>query len=545
MGLSKKKIAVLIASFFALTFFTYGSSIKNEFVNYDDDTLIYLNPAVQEFSPESIAWVFTHLDPELYIPVTFLSYQLDHIIGGLNPSVFHTTSIILHTLNALFVVWLIFLLSKKSWLALFCGLLFAVHPLHTETVMWASARKEVLSTFFFLSALIAYIYHQDIKNNKWYFLSLGLFLFGILSKVSIVILPIILLLIDFKKNRKINLQSFITKIPYFVISIIFGVVALLGKQSVLSSSSYLDSVLMAFKSTAFYLQKLFIPTNLSVIYPYNEQISITSPDFLLPIITIIALIVLVILSVKKTKEVLFGSLLFFIALIPSFTNYARAGDIFYASDHYAYLPSIGILYIVGIAFMFLLNRYRKVALSSLFVILITFSILSSSQAKIWENNSTLFGNVIYQFNDSYLAHNKIGLDFYDENNLSKAINSFNSSIEIKPNASAYYNLGVAYIALQQYSSALDAITKSVELDPSKMMAQYNLGYLYSNIGQNRKAIERFLIVVENNPKDIDALKNLAVLNIKIGDTEKAKIYINNILEIDPENGDVKILLQKI
>jgi len=155
-GLSRSTILWITGAFFVLTFALYGSSLSNSFVRWDDGMLIYENPAIREITPSTLKTVFTSYDPELYIPLTFMSYQVDYALGGTNPTIYHAQNLFWHTLNALLVAGFILLLSRRKWIALLCGVLFAIHPLHTEAVAWASARKDVLSTFFFLVSLISY-----------------------------------------------------------------------------------------------------------------------------------------------------------------------------------------------------------------------------------------------------------------------------------------------------------------------------------------------------------------------------------------------------
>ena len=225
--LSKKIILSLLGAFFALALLVYGASLTNEFVVWDDGLLIYENPIVQEISPWSITQAFTTYDPELYIPLTFLSYQIDYAIAGIEPFFYHFHNLVLHTLNAILILVCVYMLSRSKWIALFCGLVFLVHPVHTEAVVWASARKDTLSTFFFFGSLLSYLFYREKMchgepgrtmtegssldrarddtvslSHPLYLMSLGCFLLGLLAKVSVFSLPIILLLVDFRDKRK-------------------------------------------------------------------------------------------------------------------------------------------------------------------------------------------------------------------------------------------------------------------------------------------------------------------------------------------------------
>src|SRR3989338_4850543 len=186
---TRREAAIYVGVLFAALFIVYGHSLWNGFVNWDDGLLIYENPIVQEFSFRSIYTAFTSYDPELYIPLTLLSYQWNHVVGGLNPFVYHLTNLILHAFNALFVAWIALLLGKNKWIAAVTGLIFALHPLHTEAVVWASSRKDVLAAFFALLSIGLYLLYQESGDRRSYLGSLVMFLLALLSKVSVILLP--------------------------------------------------------------------------------------------------------------------------------------------------------------------------------------------------------------------------------------------------------------------------------------------------------------------------------------------------------------------
>ena len=163
----RRVVLKVILGFLAAGFLMYGFSLGNEFVRFDDGMLITENPAVRVINAASLKAIFTHFDPELYIPLTLMSYQLDFLLGGADPLMYHLTNLVLHIFNALLVSWLVYAISKgRPGVALLAGFLFLAHPLHTEAVAWASARKDVLSAFFFLSSNVPFF------NNNFFSLLL-------------------------------------------------------------------------------------------------------------------------------------------------------------------------------------------------------------------------------------------------------------------------------------------------------------------------------------------------------------------------------------
>ncbi len=169
-----------VAGLIALLLAVYGSLVLHgNFVLWDDNNLITNNTHIQGLTFANIGYNFTHFDPELYIPLTFLTYQFDYAFGGLDASFFHFTNLLLHTLNALLVTLLLYQLTKKRWIAVLCGLLFAVHPLNVEAVAWASARKDLLSTFFFFLSCFTYLRYRSEQSASSYWWSVVFFFFGV------------------------------------------------------------------------------------------------------------------------------------------------------------------------------------------------------------------------------------------------------------------------------------------------------------------------------------------------------------------------------
>lgn len=547
---TKWHTVLIIACFFAIGFLVYGHSLGNDFVHFDDDILVFENPAIQEMSPASIQWIFTHYDPELYVPLTFISYQIDHMIGGLQPMMFHLTNLVLHIVNALLVAYLLFIFlgrghsripaaennyRTRGMIAVMCGLLFLLHPLHTETVAWVSARKDLLSAMFFLVSIIAYV-----KNRKT--VSLTTFVIGMMAKVSIVVLPIILLLIDWKNGQRLRGKVITEKIPFFVVAIVFGIVAIFGKSQILADSPIITSILVACKSSIFYLQKLLIPIHLSVVYPFHDVVTITDPFFMLPLLLVSFGFIWILFSLGRTKVLAFGLAFYFLTLAPSFTNYAKDDLIFFASDRYAYLPSIGILFLLAML-LIRINRQKIVAMV-MTIVIVLFGFLTYKQSLVWRNTATLFTHAA-QFYDYYKGYNKIGAELWNEGNYNEALQQLNHSIELRPNARAYYNLGLVYLAKDDHDQAAEKFLKALSLNPNHLDTHLNLGFLYWNAGDTDDAIYHMEQAAELDAQDVEVLTNLAVMYKTVGRTEDARTITQTILTLDPKNTDAMKLMQSL
>lgn len=523
----------------------YGASLHNGFVQWDDGLLIYNNPAVMEMSFASIKRAFTTYDPELYIPLTLLSYQLDYQIGGGTAFVFHLQNLLLHAGNALLVAWLAYLLLRNKVAGLLVGLLFLVHPLHTEAIVWASARKDVLATIFFLGSIIAYLYSREREQRNLYILSLVLFLLGLLSKVVVLTLPVILLLILWRNEGKISKKDVFDTVPYFILSLVFGIVAMLGKTEVSASSTLLEKILMAGKSSVFYLEKLFVPLNLTVLYPYLDPIVLQSPDFYVPAAIVIALIAGAIFLLRYSREPLAWLLFYFVTLAPTFINIAKGeqGDVYFASDRYAYIPSIGIfLLVIGTVLRVVQQtenaktlRTRGRAMTALVVIvLLVFSSLSCKQSRVWASGQTLFEHALsHAPAASYVAHNNLGNIYRLQEKWDEAISQYASSIAIRPHARTYSNLGATYRKIGRSDKALDAYRKALELDPENGLAYFGLGIVHASRAEDELAFASYQRALELDPNSGEVYTNIGALHARRGESELAIAAYQKAIELDP------------
>lgn len=510
------------------TFLVYGQAIKHDFVGWDDGMLVYSNPAVKQMTPASIKWIFTHFDPELYIPLTFLTYQIDYAVGGGSALPFHLGNIVLHALNALLIVWFLYLISGKKWVAILCGAVFAFHPLNTEAVDWVSARKDVLSTFFFFSTLIVYLHWRDNPWPRTYVWGIVLFVLGLMAKVMVVTLPVVLVLIDLLQGRKLSKEMLLEKVWFLLPAIVFGLIALFGKTEVLASAPLKVSVLMAFKSAAFYLQKLFWPFEFSVLYPYLSKVTLLSVDFGFPIVLSILLGTLAWRMRRAWPELSFGLLFFLLTLFPTFTNVAKGSelDLYFASDRYAYVPQVGILYAFFAGLFRIVDTGKKSMLKPFLgccaVLVIFLAALSYRQSQVWKNTETLFANVIrYYPSWSYIAHNNLGNAYRLKGEYDKAIDELQKSIEIRQHPRTLSNLGAVYRKLGQFDLAREQYDKALALSARSKEAHFGLGILYAAQHQYDQAIAEYNIAIGLDPSYEEAFSNRGVSQLAIGKLDDA------------------------
>jgi protein O-mannosyl-transferase len=589
----------------------YGASVTYDFVTLDDGPLIFQNPLVQEFSLRNISKAFTSYDPELYVPLTIFSYQVEHLLFGNNPAIYHLTNLVLHIANVLLVTWLAFLLGKRlavsgerlAMFSLTCGGLFALHPINTEVVMWAAARKDLLSAFFFLLSVVLYLLYcsrdsiiadpdsQRFSNRcygrgRFYWGSVGAFLFGLLSKVSIVTLPFVLLLIDWMEGSLSTWERVreraLEKLPYFALSTIFFTIALFGKSRELASIGTWEKALLSAKASVFYLWKMLWPTNLSVIHPQEGAVAFGSSEFWVPIffLCILGFIFLFCLRTRtRTPNLvlphifIFVILWYFLLLLPSFATFWKHGMLFFASERYVYLSSIGVFMGIGFGFGFVRrNSHFTILILTLILIL---SVLSYNQSLTWRNGIDLYERVLAVYPHNALAHNNLAMTLYKKGEHESALVHLNTAIEHDAHSPRIYaNRGLVLLALGRKEDALESAkkgTKSLPDDrqllsddlmtffllanlleergdidgmfaalegarehgPEFFDAHFNLGLKLQQYGQTEDAINAYISATDINPYHRDAHYNLAGLLAESGRLADAVRHLKYVLAIDP------------
>ncbi|MBU0766429.1 tetratricopeptide repeat protein [Patescibacteria group bacterium] len=555
---------VVAAMFLVAVLLAFGHSLTQGFAPVDDIFLIVENLAIRGMSFENLKTVFSTYDPELYIPLVFVSYQLNWLISGLEPFGFHLTNILLHVINALLVARILFQLSGKKWLSIFAGLLFAVHPLHTEAVVWLAGRKDLLSGTFFFSALTLYL--SSVKGNqRAYILSIIFFALALLSKViAVTFFGVIVLHLLLIERRRFTKPVIVSLIPYAFLSAIFIVVAMGGKTKIITSIGTWEKILVACKSSIFYVQKFFVPTNLTIIYPQGE-INLWSADILFPVILTVLLIVIAVRSWRRHPWLSFGIGWYLAVLSPTYLNIGKAGLVFFAVDRYAYLPSVAVLFVL----VMLLSNFRvtkKFGISVGGAVIALLIAVSIHQTRFWDTPEGLFQRTLDIYPESigarvglstiYRHQNKLeesfevlrkGLEQGDNPLLSlyagyvyakagqvdDAKERFKSAAEMDPqNPEPLFALGSLYEKTGKADQAIPLYEQAVVLDDSYVIARARLGFLYLDDGRIDDAREQFLEALKRNINSYEA--NLGMVEVLEGQgkAQEAQKYIEKVKQLE-------------
>ena len=531
----------------------YFNSFQNELIyNWDDGAYVYENPYISSLNWNNIKAIFTSFYPGNYHPLTLLLNVLIYHFVGNESFLYHFVQFIFHVLNTFLVYKFISLLQNKKWISIGVALLFAVHPMHVESVAWISEMKDVLYTFFFLLALITYHYYvnKSDKKTKWYLLTIFLFILSLLSKPSAVIFSVVLLAMDLYYERLWRWRTWIEKIPFFLLSLGFGIITILAQEGAIQELGPVlkgyERALIVIYSYILYLWKFFLPINLSAAYPYPIKDGGVLPTeyFIIPI-AFIALCIIVYL-LRKNKKFIWGILFFTINLLMVIQIIPVGGMI--ASERYTYIPYIGLSF----SALTLMEKYIKnIKLNYVIlgIIVVIFTFLAHQRTYYWRNGDVLFSDVLNKYpryaygynNRGFLYWDHYAIDIYKDNPqmkekyVEKALQDFTKAINLDYTyAEPFLNRGILYYNTGRPDQALADFNRFLELKPDNPDGLLNRANTLSTLGRFKEAIpdyNKYLTIKNDDPKAY-MWRGIAYFNIQNYDS--AIIDFNKSIEIDPD-----------
>jgi tetratricopeptide (TPR) repeat protein len=513
----------------AVTVLSYFPVFHAGFTNWDDDYFITNNPLIQSFSLQNIQAWFTKPFMGLYQPLVLLSLAIDFSLAGLNPFVFHTTNLLLHIINTWLVYSFVKKLFDKDHIAIISMLLFGIHSIHVESVAWATERKDLLFSLFYLISLNLYLFYIKKRNPVNYLLLISFFLLSLFSKAMAVTLPLVLLLIDFHNGRKIFSQKVILeKIPFFVIAAFWGLATIYwhnqsGSLDNTTGFGLNERLFLAFKGLAFYVVKSIIPLNLAAFHPLPEKLTTLVWVEIWVYILAFAIFSIWLFMKRKQFKVLFFGYGFFLTSL--FLFLIPPGVPVIASERYAYLPSIGIIIIIAYGFNYALIKFPKYKIASqilLSLYMVFLGITSFSQAKTWNNSLSLWNNVIDVHGEFYFPIQQRGIAHRVNKNYQAAIDDFNEAIIHKPNYyRTYEQRGFVFSLISDYQKAERDFRKAVELFPESYTAWSNLGFIYRQTNNFDMSLDCLNTAIRYNNNYVDAYINRAKTFMAIDEIAKA------------------------
>lgn len=531
-------------------------SLSARALMFDDDQYLVENRLVQTPSWHSARRFFTEvLRPSsvqgYYQPVSMTSLMLDVGLGaGVdNLRVFHRTSLFLHTANSLLVVLFLYLLFGWIWPAAMIGLLYGVHPVTIESIVWVAERKTVLAGFFALLCLVSYVFY--VRKVKWwkYGVCLVTFILSLLSKPSVVAMPVLLLLLDWWPLQRLSKKTVIEKVPFFVVAAISSVITFVSQSGtawvVLPGESGVPGGLFTFcHNVVFYLYNFFWPANLSWYYPFPQPFDMSHPMVLFGAIGTCVLIAGLLVSFRFCRPLFVGVLFYFAAILPVIGIIGIHPMI--AADRHLYFPMLGLFltaaYLSGRFWgvkdkLFKLGQpARQVILAAVVVILAwSQAILTRCYLVYWKDSETVYKYMLGQSPDVVMLHNNLGNVLKNAGRIDEAAEHFARSLELAPDsAEVHTNVGNILRKLNKNDAAIVHFRKAAELQPNLAAAYYNLAALLSDEGKNDEAITEYQKALELSPEDVDALAGLGVVLTRQGRFEEAVGHYRKAIELKPD-----------
>jgi tetratricopeptide (TPR) repeat protein len=495
-----------------LTFLLYSAGFKNGFV-WDDDDYIKNNPLIHSINLKDI---FSNFVMGNYHPLTILVYAIEFKAFGLSETGYHVINALIHVLNTIFVFYLVNLLCGRPAVALIASLLFGIHPLHVESVTWASELKDLLYSLFFIVTLIYYLKFKQENKKKFYYYALIFFLLSLLSKAMAASLPVALILIDYFKGYKIDSKSIMEKIPFFILAVILGFVAIQAQKTSgatdIAVFPLAQRIVFASYGFVMYLVKLILPTSLSAYYAYPIRSGGELPGFYYAFVLIaIGIAGYALYSLRKSK-IIFMSLGFFAITVFLVLQLLPVGGAIMA-DRYSYIPSIGIFYLIGEGIFWLFNnrKYKTFAYIITGVALIFYSVQTTARITTWKNGMTLWNDVIDQYQTIPQAYINRGIIFAADKKYDEALKDYNKAMQIEPRFSkAYNNRGALMRLLKKYDQAISDFSKAIELQPDYAIAYNNRGLLMNITKQYDNAVADYSKAISLKKDYAEAFSNRGI-----------------------------------
>ncbi|MBZ5638125.1 MAG: tetratricopeptide repeat protein [Acidobacteriia bacterium] len=556
------------------TILAFAPVLSAGFLIYDDERYVLRNPHIQEgFTADALRWAMSAGYASNWHPLTWLSHMLDWRLFGSSAGGHHLTSLLLHAANAAALFLLLDRMTGATGRSAFAAALFALHPLHVESVAWVAERKDVLSTLFWILATFSYVAWTRRGGIARYVQVAALLALGLSAKPMLVTLPLTLLILDgwplgrFASGSGRAARLVAEKVPLLALSAVSAAVTLavqaaspaVGSIQEFPLGARVGNALVAY---AAYLGKAIWPTGLAVFYPHpGPSLALAKPAaaaLLLAAVTALAL------AFRRTRPYLLAGWLWYLVTLVPVIGLVQVGEQAMA-DRYTYVPLIGpfiaIAWGVPDAARALLAAIRRggakgtetgrplrwALLTGAGAVLLVLALLTRAQAATWKNSLTLFEHALAVTRGNHLAHLDLGAALAREGRSDEALAHYTEAVRLKPDdATAQYDLGAALAARGGDAKAMEHYAKALALDPGYAAPHNNLGILLAKQGRIDEAARHYAEAVRLRPDFAEAHFNLAVALHALGRDEEAweEVEASTRLGIKPPEAFLKGLAGK-
>jgi len=544
-------ICLLLA---AATAVVYWQVQNHEFVSYDDGTYVYNNSNVSAgLTFDGVRWAFTTGYASNWHPLTWLSHMLDCELYGLDPGPHHVTNLVFHIANSILLFLVFKRMTAASWRSGFVAALFALHPLHVESVAWIAERKDVLSTFFWLLTMWAYIRYAEKPNVRRYLTVILLFAMGLMAKPMLVTLPVVLLLLDYwpldrmsdavwpgKTGLRFDPKLVYEKVPLIVLSVMSSVMTFYVQQqggAMRSIEQFPARLRVANAALAYvkYMVKAVWPLNLAVLYPFPKSIAFW--QFAVAVVILLGITAAALRLRRRFPYLAVGWGWYLVTLVPVI-GIVQVG-LQSIADRYTYVPLIGLFVTVawGVTEMTSRWRHKRTWLTVLAsAVVAAMMVCTWFQTSHWRTSKDLFTQALRSTSNNSVAHQCLGSALQKEGRIADAIEHYREAVRISPYyTKAYYNLGTALVIQGNNIEAMSNYEKAVQIDPDFAEAHVNLGIALAQENEYEKAIRHFSEALRIDPEDADALNNLGFALTQQGNHRQAVTRYSEAVARNPES----------
>ena len=543
----------LIALLLALTtLLVYLPVTHSSFTNYDDEDYVTQNHIVHSgLTFDGIKWAFVTGHASNWHPVTWLSHMTDCTLFGLNPAAHHFVSALFHAVNAALLFMLLLRLTGALWSCAFIAALFAWHPLHVESVAWIAERKDVLSTFFALLALLSYTKFAKENCRRSFWFALLFFALGLMSKPMLVTLPFVLLLLDYWPLQRVTgaLRMVGEKIPFLLLTAVSCVITFLAQRN--EAVATLEKVPLSLRlenlpvAYVGYLSKIFWPAPLAVFYPLPEKISA------LAVAAAVAILILISAGVwlaRKRNPCLIVGWLWFLGMLVPVIGLVQVGEQALA-DRYTYFSATGIFIAVTFGGCALAKQFqfpKMILPAAAVVILASCLALTGNQLRFWQDSESLFRHALAVTKDNDTARLNLGSALEAKGDLDGALIQYRETIRLNPKSyQAYSNIGKILLAQNRPGEALDYCVRAVQTNPGRATLRNNLGIVLAELGRYDEATGEFANALKLNSDYAPPHFQTGKVLLKQGRDAEAMPHFQAALKIEPNNYSMLIFVARV
>jgi len=526
-----------------LTFVVFLPAVACDFVNWDDNAYVYRNPLVLEgLTGRGVTAAFTRVMFHSWAPLTILSYQADASLYGMRPQGYHLTNVLLHAVAVGMLAVTLGRMTGAPGCSAAAVLLFAIHPLRIESVVWVAERKDVLSVFFLAIALLAYEWYCR-RPGGWRFAAVcAAMLASLLAKATLVTLPALLLLLDVWPLGRLQIPgmprmaaeksarhaacswqwAIAEKLPLLALSALFVAVTLVtqGRDAHFSKALPLLTHRLpnAVHAIACYLLDTALPVGMHPAHLHPGQAGWPPLSIALSLLALATMAAVALLTARREPAVTWGLLWFLIALSPTLGIVAHPG-ILSRADRFTYVPHIGLMVAIVWGAWAVAARLRMPAWAPSLVLLVAvlgYVAVDRRQIAVWKDSETLWNHVLTIDPDNPIAYNNLGTAFYERGLVRESVPYFERALAIRDSERSHTWLGLALADQGRLDEAIVHYRASLALDPKSVEAHTNLGAALAQLGRLQEALPHFEAAYRLDPYDLSARRNLARARVTLG-----------------------------